>query len=364
MVRKGYLRSGAALGLLVALAGCGSASAGAAQSASRGTIGISMPTTTSPRWIADGSNIAKQLTLLGYKPELSYAENDAQKQAAQIQGMIGHGDKALIIGAVDGSALTQVLQGATAANIPVLAYDRLIRNTAAVSYYASFDNYRVGVLQAEYLVGALGLRSGAGSHTIELFAGSADDNNAGFFFRGAMSVLKPYLASGRLVVASGTTAFAQVTTKAWDGDVAKARMTALLATTYASTRLDAVLSPYDGISRGILTALTAAGYGKAGKPFPAVTGQDAELDSVKLIAAGTQQETIYKDTRELAKVVVHMTNSLVRGEELPEVNDTTQYNNGVKAVPSFLLQPVSVTRKNYVRVLVDGGYYTAAQISG
>jgi putative multiple sugar transport system substrate-binding protein len=267
-----------------------------------------------------------------------------------------------VIAAVDGSALTDVLAKAASANIPVIAYDRLIRNSGDVGYYATFDNFKVGVLQAGYIVNSLGLASGRGPYNIELFAGSPDDNNATFFFNGSMSVLQPYLASKKLVVRSGQTGFAQVATMRWDGTVAGKRMASILSSAYAGAHVDAVLSPYDGLSRGILDALKAAGYGGA-KRLPVITGQDAELDSVKLIVSGQQSETVYKDTRELAKVAVQMVNSLLTGGT-PEVNDTSQYNNGVKVVPTFLLQPLSVDQSNYQRILVDGGYYTAAQISG
>ncbi len=350
-----------AAALLVTTAGCASDQETTAASPDRGTIGIAMPTTTSARWVGDGDSMKRQFELLGYKTDLAYAEDDVQKQVATLEKMIADGDKALVVGAIDGTALKAVLAKAAAKKIPVISYDRLIRDTPDISYYASFDNFKVGVLQANAIVAGLGLRTGAkGPFSIELFAGSSDDNNATFFFNGAMSVLKPYLANGTLVVRSGETAFAKVATPRWDGAVAKQRMQKVLAAAYTDRKVDAVLSPYDGISRGIIEALQEAGYGTK---LPFVTGQDAELDSVKLIAAGVQAETVYKDTRELAKVAVQMTNSLLTGEE-PRVNDTEQYNNGVKVVPAFLLQPVNVDKSNYERVLVDGGYYTAAQLAG
>ena len=320
-----------------------------------------MPTTGSDRWVNDAKNMAEQFALLGYQADIQFADDKVPAQVAQIQAMIDEGADALIVAAVDGSALTDVLAKAAAADIPVIAYDRLIRDTPNISYYASFDNFRVGVLQATYLVKTLKLNSAAGPFAIELFAGDAKDNNAGFFFGGAMSVLKPYLASGKLRVPSGEKRFAQVTTEGWSGDVGQKRMVNLLAQHYSSTRVDAVLSPYDGISRGIIAALQKDGYGKGGKPLPAITGQDAELDSIKAIAAGTQGQTVYKDSRELAKVAVQMTDSLLSGGR-PEVNDTKQYNNGIKDVESFLLQPVSVDKANYQTVLIEGGYYTAAEI--
>jgi len=334
-----------------------------AVSTSAGTIGIAMPTSTSERWIADASNMTKQFEVLGYKADVQFGEDDVQKQIAQIEAMIAEHDRALVIGAIDGSALTAVLAKAAAANIPVIAYDRLIRDTPNIGYYATFDNFKVGVLQAQYLEKRLGLKAGKGPFTIELFAGSATDNNATFFFNGSMSVLTPYIRSGKLQVRSGDTEFKKVTTVNWDGKVAQARLTKVLAASYGSDHLDAVLSPYDGISRGLIAACTAAGYGKGDKKLPLVTGQDAELDSVKMIVAGTQSQTVYKDTRELAKVAVQMTDSLLNGGE-PQVNDTKQYNNGVKTVPTFLLQPVSVDKANLTSVLVDGGYYSAADIGG
>ncbi|GAB6898865.1 multiple monosaccharide ABC transporter substrate-binding protein [Kineosporia succinea] len=330
-------------------------------SVSAGLIGVAMPTTGSDRWIADGENMKKQFELLGYQTDVQFAEDKVDDQIAQIQAMVDGGAKAVIVGAVDGSALTGVLAKAAAADVEVIAYDRLIRDTPDIDYYASFDNFRVGVLQADYLVKTLKLTKAGGPYNLELFAGDAKDNNAGFFFDGAMSVLQPYISSGKLEIRSGQTAFAKVTTEGWNGEVAGERMTSLLNSDYAGTDVDAVLSPYDGISRGIIASLQKKGYGTRNKPLPVITGQDAELDSVKAIADGTQGQTVYKDSRELAKVAVQMTDSLLSGGT-PEVNDTKQYNNGVKDVASFLLQPVSVDKDNYESVLVDGGYYTADQI--
>jgi putative multiple sugar transport system substrate-binding protein len=335
----------------------------AVRSASTGVIGIAMPTKTSERWIADGTNMAKQFEVLGYRTDLQFGGDNVQTQIAQIDAMIANHDRALIIAAIDGSALTAVLQKAAAAKIPVIAYDRLIRDTDTVSYYATFDNFKVGVLEAKYLVKHLRLKARKSPATIELFAGSPDDNNASFFFKGSMSVLKPYLRSGKLVVRSGQRRFKQVATMRWDGKIAAARMTKILDSDYRSTHLDAVLAPYDGLSRGIIAACTKAGYDTRSSKLPLITGQDAELESVKAIVAGKQSQTVYKDTRELAKVAVQMTDSLLNGGQ-PQVNDTEQYDNGVEIVPTFLLQPVSVDTKNYRSVLVDGGYYTAAQIDG
>ncbi|WP_189335993.1 multiple monosaccharide ABC transporter substrate-binding protein [Actinoplanes ianthinogenes] len=344
--------------LLASATGCSSTAETSVVQPDRGTIGIAMPTTTSPRWVGDGESIVRQFKLLGYATDLEYAEDDINRQIEQITAMIKSGVRALVVGAIDGTALKGVLADAASAKIPVISYDRLIRDTPDITYYATFDNYKVGVLQATTIIKALKLNSTGGSDNIELFAGSADDNNATFFFNGAMSLLKPYLKSGRLRVVSGETAFKTVATQRWDNAVAKKRMKRLLAGPLRGERVDAVLCPNDGIARAVLEALQ-----EDGRKLPVITGQDAELESAKLIAAGKQTETVYKDTRELAKVAVQMTNSLLLGG-VPEVNDEKQYDNGVKVVPTFLLQPVNVDRTNYKRVLVDGGYYTAEELAG
>ena len=355
------------LTLAVVVAACGQSSGSGSAGASGGsgnkgvTIGIAMPTKSSERWIADGDNMVRQFQAKGYKTDLQYGDNSVENQVSQIENMITKGDKLLVIAAIDGSSLTHVLQEASTAGIKVISYDRLIRGTKNVDYYATFDNFKVGVLQATYIADKLGLAQGKGPFNIELFAGSPDDNNAGFFFRGAMSVLEPYIKSGKLVVRSGQTRFEQVATLRWDGGLAQSRMDNLLSKSYTTARVDAVLSPYDGISIGILSALKGVGYGSASKPLPVVTGQDAELASVKSIIAGEQTQTVYKDTRKLAAVAVQMGNAILTGGT-PEVNDTKQYDNGVKVVPSFLLQPVSVDKSNYKQVLVDGGYYSAVQL--
>jgi putative multiple sugar transport system substrate-binding protein len=284
--------------------------------------------------------------------------------------MIDAGADALVVGSIDGVALKDVLADAAAADIPVIAYDRLIRESPDVDFYATFDNQRVGVQQATTLLQGMGVLDAAGERTgatgpfvVELFAGSADDNNASVFYEGAMSVLEPYLADGTLVVPSGQVDFATITTQAWDPKNATARMQQLLpAYTGTGLRLDGVLSPYDGISRAVLESVRGIGYGTAAQPFPTVTGQDAEVDSARSIVAGEQYATVYKDTRQLAEVAVAMVHALLDGAE-PETNDVTSYDNGVKVVPSYLLTPQVVTRENYEAVLVDGGYYTAQELS-
>ncbi|WP_219838199.1 multiple monosaccharide ABC transporter substrate-binding protein [Paenibacillus sp. R14(2021)] len=336
-------------------------SGGSTDSSAKGSIGISMPTKSSERWVGDGANMKKEFETLGYSVDLQYAEDVIENQVSQIENMITKGAKVLVIAAIDGESLTDVLQKAADQKIQVIAYDRLIKNTEHVTYYATFDNFKVGVLQASYLEKKLGLKDGKGPFNIELFAGSPDDNNAYFFFDGAMSVLQPYIDNGKLVVKSGQTKMEQVATLRWDGATAQARMDNLLSANYASDTVHAVLSPYDGISIGIISSLKGVGYGSADKPMPVISGQDAEVASVKSIIAGEQTSTIFKDTRELAKVAVGMAEAIIEGKEA-KVNDTKTYNNGVKIVPSFLLEPVSVDKENYKQVLVDSGYYTEDEL--
>ncbi|MCX5583133.1 sugar ABC transporter substrate-binding protein [Streptomyces erythrochromogenes] len=338
----------------------GAGDGGAGGSAKGGLIGIAMPTKSSERWINDGNNMVKEFQAKGYKTDLQYGDNVVENQVSQVENMITKGAKLLVIAAIDGSSLTNVLQKAADAHIPVVSYDRLIRGTKNVDYYATFDNYKVGVLQGSYIVDKLGLKDGKGPFNIELFAGSPDDNNATFFFNGAMSVLKPYVDDKKLIVQSGQTSFNQIATLRWDGGLAQSRMDNLLSKSYTAARVDAVLSPYDGISIGIISSLKGVGYG-TGQSLPVVTGQDAELASVKSIIAGEQTQTVYKDTRQLAKTAVQMGDALLTGGK-PEVNDTGQYDNGVKTVPAQLLQPVSVDKENYQKVLVDSGQYTADQL--
>lgn len=328
------------------------------------TIGISMPTKSSARWIADGKNMVKQFQAAGYKTDLQYGEDDVRAQVAQLENMVTKQYKLLVIAPIDGTALTDVLQSAHDANIPVISYDRLLLGSKYVDYYATFDNFKVGVLQATYLVNKLGLPKDKGDKkgpfNIELFAGSSDDNNTRYFFNGAMSVLKPYLDDGRLVVRSKQTKLNQLYTAKWSASAAQNRMEDLLNAAYSNADVDAVLSPYDGMSIGILSALRGVGYGTKDKPYPAVSGQDAELPSVKSIIRGEQTQTVYKDTRKLAKATVQMATAKLTGGK-PQVNDTKSYNNGKKTVPAYLLNPVSIDKSN-TQLLVKEGYYTAGQL--
>src|SRR6195952_343972 len=331
-----------------------------ALAADKGLVGIAMPTKSSARWIDDGNNIVKQLQDAGYTTDLQYADDDIPNQLSQIENMVTKGAKVLVIASIDGTTLSDVLQKAHDAGIKVIAYDRLIRDSGNVDYYATFDNFQVGVLQAGSIVDALGLKDGKGPFNIELFGGSPDDNNAFFFYDGAMSVLQPYIDSKKLVVQSKQIGMDKVSTLRWEASVAQARMENLLSAFYTRKHVDAVLSPYDGLSIGIIAALRGVGYGSKEMPMPVISGQDAEVPSVKSIVNHEQYSTIFKDTRDLAKIAAGMVDAVLSGGK-PEVNDTKTYNNGVKVVPSYLLKPIAVDLDNWKTALIDTGYYKAEQ---
>ena len=378
------LAAGAGAALAFTLAACAGGGAGSEPDASGtagggggeveagGTIGVAMPTQTSERWIADGDAVKSGLEDAGFEVDLQFAGDDIPTQSQQIDNMITNGVKALIIAAIDGTALSQQLQAAADAGIPVISYDRLIRDSENVDFYVTFDNYNVGVQQATSLLVGLGVLNAdgtegdaAGPFNVELFAGSLDDNNAHFFWQGAIDTLQPYLDSGVLVVPSGQLDIEQAATLRWQQETAQKRMEDLLTANYVGTdnEVHGVLSPYDGLSRGIITALQNNGYsGTVTDGFPVVTGQDAEIASVKLIADGVQFATIFKDTRKLAEQAVVAATAYLNGEE-PEANDTETYDNGVKVVPSYLLESDIVYADNIQSLLIDSGYWTEEQVA-
>ena len=328
-----------------------------------GLIGISMPTQSSERWIKDGNTMKDILVERGYEVDLQYAEDDIPTQKSQIEAMMTKGAKVLVIAAIDASTLSSTLDQAADDGIKVIAYDRLLVNSEAVSYYATFDNEGVGTLQAESLIEGLKANKGDGPYNVEIFAGSPDDTNSFYFFKGAMDVLEPLIEDGTIVVRSGQLSQEETGTLRWDGATAQSRMDAILAANYsAGETLDGVLSPYDGISRGIISALVSFGYSVGTEDWPVVTGQDAEAASVKMIVSGDQYSTILKDTRDLAKVAADMVDAVLKGEE-PEINDTETYDNGSKVVPSYLLIPHTVTLDNYQKLIMDSGYLTEADIA-
>ena len=333
-----------------------------AQAQDKGTVGVAMPTKTSTRWVNDGNSMVAALAAKGYKADLQYADDDIPNQLAQIENMITKGVKVLVIAAIDGTTLSNALDNAAAAGIKVIAYDRLIRDSGSVDYYATFDNFKVGVQQAESLVAGLKANfPDAKPWNVELFGGSPDDNNAFFFYNGAMSVLQPMIDAGDIAIPSGQAGMDVVGTLRWDGAVAQARMDNLLSANYGDKVLHGALSPYDGLSIGILSSLKGVGYGSPKQPYPFVSGQDAEVPSVKSIIRKEQYSTIFKDTRELAKVTANLVDAVLSGKT-PEINDTKTYNNKVKVVPSYLLKPVPVDLSNYKAVLVGSGYIKEEQL--
>ncbi len=327
-------------------------------------VGVAMPTKDLQRWTQDGANMKAELEKAGYTVDLQYANNDIATQVSQIENMITGKCQVLVIASIDGSALKNVLDSAKKKRIPVIAYDRLIMNSNAVTYYATFDNYKVGTIQGNYLVDNLNLKSRTKDDPayIEFFTGSPDDNNINFFFGGAMDVLKPYLDSGVLVCRSGQTSKAQCATLNWSTEEAQKRMENLITSNgYGprGTRLDAVYSSNDSCAMGITNALVAAGYTKAN--FPILTGQDCDIGSVKNMLKGTQSMSVFKDTRTLATKVVGMVDAVMKGSK-PEINDTKTYDNGTGIVPSYLCEPVYGDANNYKALLVDSGYYTEDQL--
>ena len=331
-------------------------------------VGVAMPTKDLQRWNQDGDNMKKELEAAGYQVDLQYGANDIPTQVSQLENMISNGCKVLVIASIDGDSLGTVLAKAKEAKIPVIAYDRLIMNSDAVSYYATFDNWLVGVKQGEFIEEKLGLKEGKGPFNIEFITGDPGDNNINFFFDGAMSVLQPYVDSGMLVCPSGQTATlkadgsydkATVATANWATDAAQARFENILASYYADgTQLDAVLASNDSTACGVENALNASYTGN----WPVITGQDCDIAIMRNLIDGKQGMSVFKDTRTLASQVVKMVDALMKGAE-PPVNDTKTYDNGTGVIPSFLCEPVACTAENYKTLLVDSGYYSEADLA-
>ena len=321
-------------------------------------VGVAMPTKDLQRWNQDGANMESQLKAAGYDVDLQYASNDINTQVTQIENMITSGCDVLVIASIDGDSLGTVLEQAKQKNIPVIAYDRLIMNSDAVTYYATFDNYMVGTKQGQYIEEQLGLKEGKGPYNMEIFTGDPGDNNARFFYGGAMDVLQPYIDNGQIVVPSGQIDFDTVATANWASDAAQSRMEAIISSNYANgTQLDAVLCSNDSTAFGVTNALVANYTGA----YPLITGQDCDIANVKNMLAGKQSMSIFKDTRTLASKTVEMVDAILKGTEAP-VNDKETYNNGVKVVPSYLCEPVFADVNNYEELLIKSGYYTADQL--
>jgi putative multiple sugar transport system substrate-binding protein len=326
-------------------------------------VGVAMPTQSSERWINDGANMKEQLEALGYEVDLQYAEDDVQAQVSQIENLVAKGVDCLVVAAVDSAALVNALGQAKEAGIPVIAYDRLLMDTDAVSYYATFDNKAVGTLMAQYVEENMDLKNAEAdgkSYTVELFMGSPDDNNAYFVYDGIMEVIQPYIDNGVLVCESGQIDFESNNTLRWSQETAQQRCENILTANYADKKLDIAITAYDGLAYGVRSALEGAGY-VVGEDWPMITAQDAETMACKNIISGHQTMSICKDTKILAAKCVTMVQAVLEGTE-PEINDTEQYNNNVLTVPSYLCVPVAVDKDNLQEVVVDGGVHTAADI--
>lgn len=331
---------------------------GKEETAGAGKVGVAMPTKDLQRWNQDGTNMEAELKEAGYEVDLQYASNDIATQVSQIENMINSGCELLVIASIDGDSLGTVLEMAKEKEIPVIAYDRLIMNSDAVSYYATFDNYMVGSKQGEYIKTQLNLDASDGPFNIELVTGDPGDNNARYFFGGAMDVLQPYIDSGKLVVKSGQTDFETVATANWASEASQSRMDAIISANYADgTKLDAVLCSNDSTALGVTNSLEANYTGE----WPIITGQDCDIANVKNMIDGKQAMSIFKDTRTLASKVVEMVDAIMQGGEAP-VNDTTTYDNGTGVIPSYLCEPVFADKDNYMELLIDSGYYTEEQL--
>jgi putative multiple sugar transport system substrate-binding protein len=324
-------------------------------------VGVAMPTKSLQRWNQDGAYLKDKLEAEGFVVDLQYANNDVATQVSQLENMITKGCKVLVIASIDGTALKGVLSEAAAEGAIVMAYDRLIKDTPNVDYYATFDNYLVGKLQGDFIVKELGLKEGKGPYNIEVFGGSPDDNNAYLFNQGAMDQIQPYIDNGQLVLNSGQTDMSVIAIQSWAAETAQARMDNLLTAYYSDKNIDVILSPNDSLAQGIVASLKAAGYGTSSKPFPVLTGQDCDKVNVKMMLAGEQSMSVFKDTRTLAQRVVIMVTDILQGKD-PEVNDTKSYDNGVKVVPSYLETPVFADVNNYKELLIDTGYYDESDI--
>jgi putative multiple sugar transport system substrate-binding protein len=324
-------------------------------------VGILMPTRSLQRWNQDGDYLKSKLEAKGYRVDLQYANNQVATQVSQLENLVTAGNKILVIASIDSTALKGALAQAKQEGCLVIAYDRLIMDTPNVDYYATFDNYKVGELQGNFIVEELGLKNSKGPYNLEVFGGSPDDNNAYLFNQGAMDQLQPYIDKGQLVINSGQTEMSVISISEWKAEGAQARMDNLLTAYYTDKKVDVVLSPNDSLAQGIVASLKSAGYGTASKPFPVLTGQDCDKINVKMMINGEQSMSVFKDTRTLAERVVTMVSEIGEGKKVT-VNDTESYDNNVKVVPSFLCDPVFADKNNYKELLIDSGYYSIDEI--
>jgi putative multiple sugar transport system substrate-binding protein len=366
-----FLATGLAATMMFSLAACSSTGSGGADTDAESKetnsevkdsketkkIGVAMPTKDLQRWNQDGENMKAQLEKAGYDVDLQYASNDVATQVSQIENMLSGNCDLLVIAAIDGDSLGTPLATAEEQSIPVISYDRLIMNSTAIEYYATFDNYLVGQKQGEYIVDALDLEKQTGPFNIELFTGDPGDNNVNFFWGGAMDVLQPYIDEGKLVVQSGQVKKEECATAEWSTEKAQSRMDAILSSNYADKKLDAVLCSNDSTALGVTNSLKANYTGE----WPIITGQDCDIANTKNMVAGDQSMSVFKDTRKLAEQTVTMVDAVMSGQKA-ETNDTESYDNGTGVIPTYLCDPTVVTIDNYEEMLIESGYYTADEL--
>ena len=323
-------------------------------------VGVLLPNDTQIQWQEDGKKLAEGLKELGFEAQIAYGQDDAFKQAEQMEEMVKAGVACLIVAAVDSLALTGVLEQAKSAGIGVIAYDRLLMNTDAVSCYIGYDDLQSGVTMAEQIVKAMQLEIAQAeekSYTIEFFMGSPENNSAVLQHQGVMQVLQPYLDSGVLVCKTGRTAFEDVCTQDGLGERAKADCQKYLAETYSEENLDIVCAASDALAGGCIAALEEAGC----KDWPFITGQDGALEGAQRVASGKQTLTLYKNRNTMIFQCLTVAEQLLTGELLQ--SDGVSCHNGEKEVPAWLTQTVLITGENYRQELIDSGIYTEQQLS-
>ena len=264
----------------------------------------------------------------------------SDEQVAQVGEALKNNPRCVVIGAIDSSAFVEVLEDAKTRNIPIIAFDRIIFNTDAVTYYASYDNDAVGEAQALYFETVLNLRNGGGPYNIEFFAGGTTDNNSHIFLKNIMNIFEPYLKNGQLVCRSGQTAFDDVTVKDWYAENARPRIKELLSKYYNGETLHAVISPNDEIAGVILEE-----FRREGRPLPLICGLDADPVALDRIRRGQQTFTVAKDPEVLTLKCFRMVKAVVDGT-VPDINDVKTYDNGVKVVPAYLCTPQIIDKSN------------------
>lgn len=321
-------------------------------------IGISFPSDTANGWKMSGRELKDRFTELGYDVVLQYADRDTEKQVNQIDDMISEGCNLLIIDPVEREkSLTDVLKKASSAGIPVISFDVLIMNSDAVSYYVTFDMYQKGYLQGKFIENAYNLTNYQGTLYMEITTGDADDSSAQSIYEGAMSVLKKYIDNGTIVVLSGETDFYDVATPWWSEEEAKERALRIINENYVyGNVIDIWLCSNDSVARGVSEALSSDYPG----PYPTVTGMDCDEQNVVNLITGKQAMSAFSSPVTIVDRTVKMADEILNGKSV-EVNNTGDYYNNVRIVPTYICDSIIVTSDNYGEVLIESGYYKEGQ---